>query len=174
MKSPAAMRISAYSRWDLTFLRLLFTLLSYGTLILVTFLFFHDQETRWLIILAGLTLLPVIVRLDWFFRGREQMGYVGLAGALPGLLILGLVVWLVRDPTGLLLVPCIQFVGALAGSIFLIVLFLQEIWLDFFFVQPGAADEFVAQDDTHRSELDLQSRALQRRHRYSWLSKHHE
>lgn len=83
-------------------------------------------ETRQLILLFGLSLIPFSLLLEWFFQGVEKMEFIGLSRAVGKLVILSLVFFLIDDSQQLLLVPVFWLAGGVAASGFLIALFFRQ------------------------------------------------
>jgi len=102
-------------------LRLVLALLGLIGLFLLTFLLGKSPEFNYLLILYGFGFIPSALLLDWVFQGIEKMEYIGLSRILSSVIYLMLVVWLVRGPGQLLLIPCFQVIGNLLAALFLIV-----------------------------------------------------
>jgi len=104
-------------------LRLCLAALSFGLLLLITFFLIKPLETKYLIIIYGLELIPSALFLGWAFQGIERMEYIGLGRILGGGVYLGLVLWLIKSPEQLLLVPCFQVADRLIVAGMLIFIF---------------------------------------------------
>ena len=108
---------------------------------LLLFLFVHviekPVETRQLILLFGLSLIPFSVLLEWFFQGIEKMEFIGLSRTIAKLVILSLVFFLVKDSKQLLIVPLFWLAGGTAASGFLVAVFSRRYGTIRFSFNPG-------------------------------------
>jgi O-antigen/teichoic acid export membrane protein len=78
---------------------------------------------RHLTVLFGLTLLASGLTTEWLFIGLNRMALVGLARALQGATNVLVLIFLVRAPRDVLLVPATYGVSVLAGCGLLLVIF---------------------------------------------------
>lgn len=97
-------------------LRLCLAVLGFGLLLIMTFFLNKPLDIKYLLILYGLGLIPAALLLDWVFQGVERMEYIGAARILAGATFLALVIWFVKNPGQLLLIPCFQVAGNLLAA----------------------------------------------------------
>lgn len=107
-------------------LRLCLALFGFGLLFLLTFFLNKPTEIKHLILLYGLGLVPSALLLDWAFQAVEKMEYVGLGRILSGVVNLGLVLWFIRGPQQLLLIPCVSIVAKLLPAVLLLFIFTRS------------------------------------------------
>ncbi len=107
-------------------LRLCLALLSFGLLFLLALFLNKPSEIKHLILLYGLGLIPSALLLDWAFQGVEKMEYIGLGRILSGGVNLGLVLWLIKGPEQLLLIPCFGIAGSLLAAGVLVSIFARS------------------------------------------------
>ncbi len=103
-------------------LRLSLAVVGFCLLLLMTLFLDKPSDIKHLLILYGLGLIPSALFLDWAFQGVERMEYIGLGRILAGVTFLALVLWFIKNPEQLLLIPCFQVAGNLlsAGLLFLV------------------------------------------------------
>lgn len=130
-------KINEYLSSILT-LRLCLAALSFGLLLLMTFFLIKPPETKYLIILYGLELIPSALFLGWAFQGIERMEYIALGRILGGGVYLGLVLWLIKSPNQLLLIPCFQIADRLMVAGVLIFIFARLFGKPRFGFSPGS------------------------------------
>lgn len=118
-------RIKNYLNNILT-LRLFLTLISFLLLTVFVIVIPKSIETKYLILLYSLSLLPYALLIEWVFQGIERMEFVGISRILNNLLYALLVFLLVKNVKQLLLIPCLWLLGSLAATGFLIFIFVKQ------------------------------------------------
>lgn len=108
-------------------LRLCLALLGFGLLLLLAFFLNKPIEIKYLIILYGLGLIPSALLLDWAFQGVEKMEYVGLGNILATAIYVVLVLFFVKSPEQILVVPCFQVAGSLLAAVILFSIFAKNL-----------------------------------------------
>jgi O-antigen/teichoic acid export membrane protein len=78
-----------------------------------------DRSTAALILLFSLSLVPNSFNLEWYFQGKEAMGWIGASRALSAGIYFLLVVTLVRGAGDILLVAVAAVAGDCAASVLL-------------------------------------------------------
>lgn len=107
-------------------LRLCLAVLGFGLLLLMAFYLNKPPETKSLIILYGLGLVPSALLLDWAFQGVEKMEYIGLGRILSSGIYLALVLGFIKSSEQLLLIPCFLVAGNLLAAGVLISIFVRS------------------------------------------------
>jgi O-antigen/teichoic acid export membrane protein len=130
-------------------LRLYLVALSFGLLFLITILLDKPLEIKYLIILYGLGLVPSALLLDWAFQGVEKMEYIGLGAIFSSGINLGLVLYFIKSPEQLLLIPCFQIAGGLFAAGFLFFIFVKS------FGKPRLKFDWISWKDLLRQALPL-------------------
>jgi O-antigen/teichoic acid export membrane protein len=103
------------------------TVLSFGVLLLLAFFVNKPLETKYLLLLYGLGLFPAALLPDWVFQGIEKMEHMVLGRTLSGIVYVSFVLWFVKTPKQLLLIPCFQFMGSLLNVIVLFVVLSRGV-----------------------------------------------
>lgn len=118
---------------------------------LLTSLLNKPSETKYLILLYGLGLIPSALLLDRAFQGVEKMEYLGLGRILTNGTYVGLVLWFIKSPEQLLLISCFQVAGSLlaAGILIVIVISLRG------FGRPRLAFDVISWQNLLRQALPL-------------------
>jgi O-antigen/teichoic acid export membrane protein len=107
-------------------LRLTLAILVYGILLMSTIFISQPGEIKLLIILYGLSLLPLVLSLEWVFLGWERAVYIMLSKILTAAgYYIGIVV-LVRNASKIDLVPLIFLLSNVIGVVFLLVVYGQQ------------------------------------------------
>ncbi len=107
-------------------LRLFLALTIFGLVILLTFIVYKFQTIKSLIIIYHLSLFPFAFYLDWFFQGLESMEYIGFAKVINPLIYLILVMFLVRTPDHINLIPIFWFSGVATSTLFLLLVYMTR------------------------------------------------
>ena len=118
-------RIKDYASTILT-LRLTLSAVSFCLLLLLAAVLNQPLETKYLLALYGLCLLPTAFFFDWVFQGIQRMEFIGAARVLQWALYLGLILGLVKGSEQLLAVPLLYFGGISVAALFLLVLFIRR------------------------------------------------
>ena len=107
-------------------LRFCLALLGFGLLVLLTFFLNKPSEIKHLILLYGLGFIPTVLLIDWAFQGIEKMEYIGFGHILSRGVNLGLILWFIKSPEQLLLIPCFGIAGSLLAAGVLISIFVKS------------------------------------------------
>jgi O-antigen/teichoic acid export membrane protein len=106
-------------------LRLFIALFSFALIFPVAIFLNKPLETKQLIILYGLGVIPSALLLDWAFQGVERMEFVGAANVLGAAAYVTAVLVFVKAPAHLLLVPCFHLCGNLLAVAVLLLVFAK-------------------------------------------------
>lgn len=107
-------------------LRLCLAFLGFPILIGVTFFIDKPAETKYLILLYGLEMIPSALIIDWIFQAVERMGYISFGRIISSISYLMLVLCFIATPSQLLLIPCFKVFGTLLMAGFLILIFFRQ------------------------------------------------
>lgn len=107
-------------------MRLFLAALSFSLLFLIVFFLNKPLETKYLIILYGLGIIPSALLLDWAFQGVERMEYIGIGRILGSVIYVGLVLGFVKSHQQLLLIPCFHVAANLLVIVLLISIFVNH------------------------------------------------
>jgi O-antigen/teichoic acid export membrane protein len=119
-------------------LRMALTLLSFGGLLIFTYLVRLDPQLKALIVLFGLSLFPTAALMDWPFKGVERMNIVGIIEIVRAVPYLALVLYWVKTPGHVLRVPIFFLVSTMLAAVLGLVLFLR----DYGALQPQVGFDF--------------------------------
>jgi O-antigen/teichoic acid export membrane protein len=119
-------------------LRMALTLLSFGGLLIFTYLVRLDPQLKALIVLFGLSLFPTAALMDWPFKGVERMNIVGIIEIVRAVPYLALVLYWVKTPAHVLRVPIFFLVSTMLAAVLGLVLFLR----DYGALQPQVGFDF--------------------------------
>lgn len=104
-------------------LRLLLAMISFVVLIAFAYIIKFPFETRILIILFGLSLLPMALYLDWAFKGLESMEFIGLCEALKAIILYALLIFIIKSPKDIYKTPILFFISAIIGTLLLFIIY---------------------------------------------------
>lgn len=130
-------------------LRLCLALFCFGLLFVLITLLNQSTETKYLILLYGIGLIPSALLLDWVFQGVEKMEYLGLGRILTNGIYVGLVLMFIKSPEHLLLIPCFKVAGGLLTTGVLIVIFFWS------FGRPRFTCDVISWQNLLRQALPL-------------------
>jgi len=100
-------------------LRVVFTFLAFGFLVILTINSVVLFENKKLILLYGMTLFPSIFLLDWVYRGLENMWPIGIAEIIRSFIYIGSILFLIKGPMDIWKVPIIILASLLAKVLYL-------------------------------------------------------
>lgn len=92
-------------------LRLCLGLVSFGLLLSLTWFLRLSTDLEHLVLLFGVSLIPISMILDWVFQGIAKMEYIALPRVISGITYFILIISFVKTPGHLLLIPCFYLVG---------------------------------------------------------------
>lgn len=111
---------------DILSLRICLSIFSVFLIILITYFLKEPYDTKYLIVLFGIGLIPQALFLDWSFQGAESMGFAGLSTIVKSAIYLLLVFLFVKSTAQIILVPISLLIGSFIASIFLILIFIYK------------------------------------------------
>ena len=97
----------------------------------------EDEQTADVIGLYAMCLIPMALLLDWWFQGKEDFRSIGSARILQSLVYGAAVVLLVRSGDDLVLAPQAFFLGGLAGSLLLLIIYRVKAGSFPFYLSPA-------------------------------------
>ena len=100
-------------------LRVVFSFLAFGFLIIFTNISKLPLENKKLILLYGMTLFPSIFLLDWVYKGLENMWPIGIAEIIRSFIYVGSILFLIKGPMDIWKVPIIILAFLLAKVLYL-------------------------------------------------------
>lgn len=100
-------------------LRVVFTFLAFGFLVIFTINSVVLFENKKLILLYGMILFPSIFLLDWVYKGLENMWPMGIAEIIRSFIYVGSILFLIKGPMDIWKVPIILLVSLLAKVFYL-------------------------------------------------------
>lgn len=100
-------------------LRVVFTFLAFGFLVILTINSVVLFENKKLILLYGMTLFPSIFLLDWVYKSLENMWPIGIAEIIRSFIYVGSILFLIKGPIDIWKVPIILLVSLLAKVFYL-------------------------------------------------------
>jgi len=100
-------------------LRVVFTFLAFGFLVILTINSVVLFENKKLILLYGMTLFPSIFLLDWVYKGLENMWPIGIAEIIRSFIYVGSILFLIKGPMDIWKVPIIISASLLAKVLYL-------------------------------------------------------
>ena len=109
----------------------------------ISFLFVDSGETRDIVLLYALTLVPLALYIDWFFQGKERFEILSVS-KLVNSLISAVVVWiLIKGPDDLRFAPLALLIGMFAAACILIISYKRRYGSIRFEINPSSwADMF--------------------------------
>jgi O-antigen/teichoic acid export membrane protein len=108
-------------------LKLIFSFFSFIALLIFTLYIKKPIDTKYTIILYGLSLFPLSLFLDWFYQGIEKMQYRSLALVIREILYATGIFLFVHNSTQLLPAAIIFLISRVGATIFLLVLFSRQV-----------------------------------------------
>lgn len=112
--------------YNIVTLRLTLALFSFCLLVVFSFLVGKLTEVRYLLIVFGFSLFPSALLIEWVFKGKERMGFIGISRAIDKLSYGVLIYILIKGPQHLWLIPWLWVVAATVASGFLIYVFISQ------------------------------------------------
>jgi len=100
-------------------LRVVFSFLAFGFLIIFTNISKLPLENKKLILLYGMTLFPSIFLLDWVYKGLEYMWPIGIAEIIRNFIYVGSILFLIKSPIDIWKVPIIILTSLLVKVFYL-------------------------------------------------------
>ncbi len=100
-------------------LRFVLAISAFIIIIVLSFLIPAIAEVRPLIILYSLSLFPYALSVEWFFRGIEEMKYLGISAVIAYSFYLFTILAFVRSSVNINLVPFFWFAGGTLATLFL-------------------------------------------------------
>jgi O-antigen/teichoic acid export membrane protein len=137
-------RVKDYANNILT-LRLIFAAIGFCLLTLLAIFLPQPQETKYLLILYGLSLFPAALFFDWVFQGIQRMEFIGVARVLQQALYIGLVFALVKSSEQLLAVPLIYLAAICLASLFLFLFFIRRFGMPSLKINLSLWKSFLSQ-----------------------------
>jgi len=107
-------------------LRLSLAFIGFLILLGITFLIDKPAETKYLILLYGLEMIPSALIIDWVFQAVERMGYISFGRIISSMSYLMLVLCFIASPKQLLLIPCFKVFGTFLLAGFLVLIFFRK------------------------------------------------
>lgn len=99
---------------------------SFVLLILLTALLNKPVETKYLIIVYGISIFPVVLLFEWVFQGVEEMVWVGISRIINGVVYLALTLLFIKNSSHLLRVPVFYTLAVLLSGSLLLLVFVKQ------------------------------------------------
>ena len=112
---------------DIVSLRIILTVISIAAMTAVSFLVTSQTDTRALIILFGLSLLPTALYFDWVFKGLESMEFIGITEVVRATALFLLLKFFISTQRNLLLVPVFFVISATIATSILYIIYARRI-----------------------------------------------
>jgi O-antigen/teichoic acid export membrane protein len=113
--------------------------------IILCFVFVESTDTRDIVWLYSLILIPLAVSLDWFFQGKERFGILSLSKVLNYTVYAVAVYLFVGGPTDVRLVPLAFFAGTFVAAVFLLAQFRRSFGDLRFGIHPTIWKDLIKQ-----------------------------
>jgi len=112
---------------EIVSLRIILTIISIAAMTAVSFLVTSQTDTRTLIILFGLSLLPTALYFDWVFKGLESMEFIGITEVIRATVLFLLLKFFIRTQGNLLLIPVFFVISATIATSLLYIIYARRI-----------------------------------------------
>lgn len=121
------------------------TLALFGFLLLGIIVFFLNtpRDSKYLIMLYGLEIIPSALVLDWVFQGTERMEYISFSRIISCSAYLLLVLCFVAGSEQLLLIPCFKVISSILLAGVFICYFVKEFGRPMFKYDPGVCKVII-------------------------------
>ena len=121
-------------------IRLVTGFVAYVVVFLITILFV-SRETAFLIMIFCFSILPFSFLIEWYYQGRERMGYIGAGRLISAVIYFGLIFILVHSVEDIVWVAVAAVSGDFAHAIFLWIIYRKKFKGDkFHFIISGWRD----------------------------------
>jgi len=124
-------------------MRLYLAVFGFLALYATTSLIDKPSETKHLILLYGLEMIPSALLIDWVFLAVERMGHISYGRIISSISYLVLVLLFATGPDRLLLIPAFKIFASILLSGYLIVVFVREFGMPKLRSAPMACREIL-------------------------------
>lgn len=110
---------------NIVFIKLILFIISIILMGSIALFINKPADVKYLILLYGLTLFPLVFQTDWVFKGLEKMQYSVVIPVVKNLLFLGAVWLFITKTRQILWIPLIQFSANLLPALLLLIIFFN-------------------------------------------------
>lgn len=111
---------------QITSLRIVLSLIAIVIIAIGSWWFVNDMAIRLTIVLYSLSLIPFAFQIAWYFQGKQRVSVIGMCQSLSLLIFVLIVIFSVKSPEDVLIVPIAFFINTTVNSALLFVTFFKK------------------------------------------------
>ena len=108
-----------------------FVLLSYTILVLIVLIFYKEADLIILLLFSSHLFLMDWLFPQWYYAAIEKMKFITIINAIPKVVFIGLIFFIIKKPEDFILVPIIQFFGVVASGIITFIMLVRVEKINF-------------------------------------------